>query len=142
MQPHARIKMARRHRNLSQSRLAEAVGVQRSAVSHWEAPLGKTPTVNNLLKIAEVTKVQFEWLATGRGGMALTQTTELDSVLAAHALLVDDPLEMRMVEAMRQMHFDPKVSLVEIAEHMAKLRIGRGRASTISRSLGILAPIE
>ena len=59
--------------------------------------------------------------------MALSQEVELGSVSTAHALLVDDPLEMRMVEAMRNMHFDSKISLVEMAEQLAKLRIGRAR---------------
>jgi len=140
MKLHTRIKMARRHPNLSQSKLAEAVGVQRSAVSHWEATLGKTPTVNNLLKIAEITKVQFEWLATGRGGMALSQDTELESISTAHALLVDDPLEMRMVEALRSMHFDNKASLIHIAEQLVKLRLGRAGKPLVSRRT--LVPTE
>ena len=29
-------------------RLAESVGVQRSAVSHWEAVQGKSPSMSNL----------------------------------------------------------------------------------------------
>ena len=36
-----RIRLARRAAGMSQNQLAQAVGVQRSAVSHWEAPLGK-----------------------------------------------------------------------------------------------------
>ncbi len=137
MKMHTRIKMARRHHNLSQSKLAEVVGVQRSAVSHWESAEGKTPTVNNLLKLAQITNVQFEWLATGRGGMALSQQTELESISTAHALLVDDPLEMRMVEALRSMHFDNKVSLIQIAEQLAKLRLGRASKPLVApRTLG------
>ena len=38
MNPQDRIRLARRHAGLSQARLAEAIGVQRSAVSHWESP--------------------------------------------------------------------------------------------------------
>ena len=65
-----RIRLARRHAAMSQTQLAQAVGVQRSAVSHWEAPQGKNPSVKHLREIAMVTGVQFEWLATGRGQMA------------------------------------------------------------------------
>ena len=132
MKPHSRIKMARRHHNVSQSGLAEAVGVQRSAVSHWEAPLGKNPTLKNLRKIAEITSVQFEWLATGRGGMALSQDLELDSVSTAHALLVDDALEMRMINALRSVSLESRMSLVEIAEQLAKQRTGRVRKFAVA----------
>ncbi|HEX2082446.1 MAG TPA: helix-turn-helix transcriptional regulator [Xanthomonadaceae bacterium] len=44
----ARIRMARRHAGLSQAALAQAVGVQRSAVSHWESPQAKSPRVAHL----------------------------------------------------------------------------------------------
>ena len=40
MTPQQRIRLARRHAGLSQAALAHAVGVQRSAVSHWEATPG------------------------------------------------------------------------------------------------------
>lgn len=117
--------MARRQHKLSQSALALAVGVQRSAVSHWESPLGRNPTVTHLRTIAEATGVQFEWLATGRGTMALSREIQLDSVSAARALLIEDDLEMRMIQAFRSISLDSKVSLVEIGEQIAALRTGR-----------------
>ena len=72
MNSQQRIRLARRHAGLSQAALAEAVGVQRSAVSHWEAVQGKSPSMANLRRVATVTGVQFEWIATGRGRMSLT----------------------------------------------------------------------
>jgi transcriptional regulator with XRE-family HTH domain len=125
MKSHARIRMARRHVRLSQEALAKAVGVRRSAVSHWEAPLGKVPTVTNLCKIAEVTAVQFEWLATGRGTMALTREVELDSVETAFAVLIEDQLEVRMIQAIRSIPLDSRMSLLELAEQLVALRLGR-----------------
>ena len=125
MKSHARIRMARRHMRLSQEGLAKAVGVRRSAVSHWEAPLGKVPTVTNLSKIAEVTNVQFEWLATGRGTMAITREVELDSVETAFAVLIEDELEMRMIQALRSIPLDSRMSLLELAEQLVTLRMGR-----------------
>jgi transcriptional regulator with XRE-family HTH domain len=53
---------------MSQMTLAEAVQVQRSAVSHWESAQAKNPSVSHLREIAMATGVQFEWLVTGRGG--------------------------------------------------------------------------
>lgn len=71
----ARIRLARRHAGLSQGTLAEVVGVQRSAASHWESVRGKNPKMAHLQKIALITAVQFEWLATGRGAMPLSKET-------------------------------------------------------------------
>jgi len=50
--------------------LAVLVGVKRSSANQWESPnLGKEPSTSNLIKIALITGVSFEWLATGRGEM-------------------------------------------------------------------------
>lgn len=128
--------MARRCRQLSQTALADAVGVQRSAVSQWEASLGKNPTLKNLRKVAEITAVQFEWLATGRGTMAISREITFDSIATAQALLVEDGLEMRMIEAMRGVTLESRMSLVEIAEQLAALRRGpRGKINSRVREI-------
>ena len=101
MTPQQRIRLARRHAGLSQAALAHAVGVQRSAVSHWEATPGKSPSASHLREAAMATGVQYEWLATGRGRMTLSQDVAMDSVAAADAMLVDDPLELRLLAALR-----------------------------------------
>jgi transcriptional regulator with XRE-family HTH domain len=122
-----RIRLARRHAGLSQARLAEAIGVQRSAVSHWESPQGKNPSVDHLRAVAMVAKVAFEWLATGRGKMQLSEEAVLDSVSAADALLVEDPLELRLVQAFREASPRTRVALVEIVEELSAKRLGRTR---------------
>lgn len=122
-----RIRLARRHAALSQSALAAAVGVQRSAVSHWEAIDGKSPSMANLRRVATVTGVQFEWLATGRGRMGLSQDDALDAVSAAEATLVDDAFELRLLTAFRQLPARSRAPLVELMEQMAELRTGRAR---------------
>jgi transcriptional regulator with XRE-family HTH domain len=132
MTPQQRIRLARRHRGLSQAALGAAVGVQRSAVGHWEAARGKYPSVAHLREIAMVTGVQFEWLATGRGTMSLSADTALDSVAAADALLVDDPLELRLLVAFREAPTRSKAPLVEVVEQLAQLRTGRGRGKAAS----------
>ena len=126
MTPNARIRLARRHSGLSQVALAAAVGVQRSAVSHWESAQDKHPKVAHLRQIALITSVQFEWLATGRGAMALGAETQLDSIAAADALLVEDPLEMRLLHAFRDAAVRSRIAVVEIVEELASRRIGRG----------------
>ena len=74
-----------------------------------------------------VTGVQFEWLATGRGKMALSPDTALDSVAAVDAILVDDPLELRLLAAFRNSPTLAKAPLVELAEQLALQRTGRVR---------------
>ena len=66
-----RIKQARKDAGLSQGALAERLGVDRSAVAQWERQTAASPTVSNLAKIALVTGVSFEWLATGRGARVI-----------------------------------------------------------------------
>jgi transcriptional regulator with XRE-family HTH domain len=121
------MRLARRHAGLSQAALAKAVGVQRSAVSHWEAALGKSPSAAHLREAALATGVQFEWLATGRGRMNLSSEVAMDSVATAEALLVDDPLELRLIMAFRDASPRAQVPLVEIAEQLASQRTGRPR---------------
>lgn len=125
MTPQQRIRLARRHAGLSQATLAAAVGVHRSAVSHWEALAGKMPNTSHLQQLATVTGVQFEWLATGRGRMQLGADTEMDSVAAADAMLIDDPLELRLLQAFREAPIKARAPLVEIAEELASSRLGR-----------------
>ena len=128
MSAQQRMRLARRHAGMSQAALAQAVGVQRSAVSHWEATAGKSPNAAHLREAALVTGVQFEWLATGRGRMNLSSEVALDSVATAEALLVDDPLELRLIAAFRDAPPRAQVPLVEIAEQLASQRTGRTRA--------------
>ena len=128
MTPQQRIRLARRHAGLSQAALGAAVGVQRSAVGHWESAQGKFPSATHLREVALATGVQFEWLATGRGRMNLSQDTAMDSVAAADALLIDDSLELRLIAAFREAPARARVPLVEIAEQLAQSRTGRSRA--------------
>lgn len=138
MTPQQRIRLARRHAGMSQAALGSAVGVQRSAVGHWESAQGKFPSVAHLREVALITGVQFEWLATGRGKMNLSADTEMDSVAAAEALLIEDPLELRLIMAFRDTPTKSKAPLVEIAEQLAELRTGRPRASLTKGSRVVL----
>jgi transcriptional regulator with XRE-family HTH domain len=127
---------------MSQNQLAQVVGVQRSAVSHWEAPLGKNPSVSHLREIAMVTGIQFEWLATGRGEMPLSKDMQLDSIATAEALLVEDPLEFRLVEAFRAAPLRTRLSLLEVMEELAAQRLGRaanGRRNMISKLSAVVS---
>lgn len=127
------IRLARRHAGLSQSQLAQRVGVHRSAVSHWEALGGKHPNISHLRTIATVTGVQFEWLTTGRGRMSPTLESMLDSVAAVAGMVIDDGHELRLIEAFRSAPVRARVAILELAETLAALRTGNRR----SRDSGI-----
>jgi len=129
MTPQERIRFARRTAGLSQSRLAQAIGVQRSAVSHWEAAQGKNPSVAHLRELAMVTGLQFEWLATGRGDRGLSLDARLDSIATAQAELVEDPLEFRLLQAFRDAPHRVRLAQLEVMEALAVQRTGRGRGS-------------
>ena len=122
-----RIRLARRRAGLSQAKLAAAIGVQRSAVSHWESPQGKNPSVTHLRELAKVAGVTFEWLATGRGKMELSEDAVLDSVSAADAMLIEDQLELRLMQSFREASPRTRVALVEIVEELTAKRLGRTR---------------
>ena len=134
MTPAQRVRLARRHANLSQAALASIVGVQRSSVSHWEAAAGKLPSSRHLRDVAMATGVQFEWLATGRGRMGLSRDAA-DPQPAAEAWVVDDPLEMRMLTAFREVPVLARAPLVELAEQLAVTRTGRPRSTLDPRAL-------
>jgi transcriptional regulator with XRE-family HTH domain len=131
-----RVRLARRHAGLSQAKLAEAIGVQRSAVSHWESPQGKNPSVDHIRAVAMVAGVTFEWLATGRGKMQLSEDAMLDSVSAADAILVEDRAELRLIQAFRLASPRIRVALVEIVEELTAKRLGRTRAKRLTRTDG------
>jgi transcriptional regulator with XRE-family HTH domain len=131
-----RIRVARRSAGLSQAQLAMELQVQRSAVSHWEAQRGK-PSMNHLRQLALLTGVQFEWLATGRGPMTPSAESLLDSVSAVDAVMIDDPLERRLLNAFREAPAQARVPLLELAEQLAAHRVGRARSRPSSGFEGL-----
>ena len=59
--------------------------------------------------------------------MTLTTEVEMDSIAAADALLVDDPLELRLIGAFRDSPVRARAPLVEVVEQLAQRRVGRPR---------------
>lgn len=51
---------------VTQEAFAALLGVGRSAVANWESGVG-VPDMQNLIAIAQVSGMSFEYLATGRG---------------------------------------------------------------------------
>lgn len=93
-----RIRTARLRAGLTQAELARRLGVTRTAVVNWESATSRSrPSSGRLEEISRQTSVAWEWLATGRGHVTLSS----ESVLAADAELVDDPVERRLLQAFR-----------------------------------------
>jgi len=91
----ARIREARRLTGLSRAELARQVGVRPSAAVQWEHENGTAPSVGNLIKIATLTHVSFEWLSTGRGTARPKDLQETPAVTTedfAHSLFEEQML--------------------------------------------------
>jgi transcriptional regulator with XRE-family HTH domain len=106
--------MARRKAGYSQQALADALGLSRSAVGNWEAASNGNPSSANLSLLAKACDVSYEWLATGRGEMFGSNSGP--AVQVAHAVLVEDPIEMRLLDAWRNSSTRLKLLLLELAE--------------------------
>ena len=65
MNINTRVRQARRAAGISQSRLAQILGVTRSACSQWESAQGTAPRRERLEQLANLLGVSYEWLATG-----------------------------------------------------------------------------
>ena len=133
-----RIRLSRRHGGLSQATLADLVGVHRSAVSHWESTKPKKPNIGHLLAIAVACGVQFEWLATGRGGMLLSEHAQQEGVSASNVVLVEDDQEVELLRAYRETSPQSRMVLVELAQQLARQRLGHrvARPTTLMHALG------
>ena len=101
---------------MSQSELAIAVGVARSAVAQWERKDGAKPTTDNMSKIAMATAVSFEWLATGRGGRGIGGDEETPAMMLN--FYAQCGLEERLLVAFRSLRSPEQQPLVDFVEAM------------------------
>lgn len=98
---------------MSQVQLARRLDVQRSAVANWESG-ASSPSCEHLEHLARVLDVAHEWLATGRGEMALP--SHRHDVPTALAELVESPIEQRLLQAWRNLPARPRIALLELVE--------------------------
>ena len=118
-----RIRKARHQAGLSQQVLAERMGVTRGAVANWESAVA-VPAARRLARIANVTGVSYEWLATGRGAMLPELGFEDPKTPAIDADFVDDPVERQLLDTFR----------------MASMRARKAALDTLKASARRLAP--
>lgn len=119
-----RIRQARRRVSYSQSDLAEHVGVNRSAVAQWERHGGSTPTSANLSKIAVITSVHYEWLATGRGQMFTPEPGINDDAPALQLqFYAHDSIEERVLQGLRKLEHWQTLTIAELVESLGRKRL-------------------
>jgi transcriptional regulator with XRE-family HTH domain len=102
--------------------LAAAIGVGRSAVANWEAG-AKAPSTSHLQVLATTLDVSYEWLATGRGSIAVRE----DWIPAVAGEFIDDPIELALVFSYRSRSAKAK------REILSALSIPTGRARAKAR---------
>lgn len=112
-----RIQQARISNGLSRAELARRVCVKPSAAVQWEQKHGTTPSVSNLVKIASVTGVAFEWLATGRGTSRLIAPN--DSPAVDMASFARNLYEERLLEIARILPPKSREPLMQFLEQIA-----------------------
>jgi transcriptional regulator with XRE-family HTH domain len=112
-----RIRRARTGARMTQTQLATAVGVRRSAVAQWETVRGTRPRVEHMAEVAIRTSVNFEWLATGRGPSHLGQAAASPVLMAAD--IAGNALESRMLELMRRLSSRKQEMACEMVELLA-----------------------
>lgn len=113
-----RVRQARMHANISKAELARRVGVCLSAAVQWEHRKGTSPTVANLARIASICEVAFEWLATGRGPLALADDDPESAPADASAI---DAFEERLLQVVREVPAHQREPLIEFARSLKKI---------------------
>ena len=112
-----RVRQVRRAAKLSQAQLAAQLGVCRSAVAQWERTGGTSPNVDHLAKMAIVTGVLFEWLATGRGP-SRPAGAEFEAAATAVDFAMDE-FESRILNAVRRLSRRQREMVCRIVELIA-----------------------
>lgn len=120
-----RITHARKRMGLSQSQLAASLGVSRGACGQWEQGVS-LPSVSHMAELARITEVSFEWLATGRGRIALAPEGKNTKESSAGAELVTEVagrhLSGDLREAVIWMQKLPKPEQKQVVKILRSLR--------------------
>lgn len=66
----SRMKLARKNSNITQEAMAQYLDLTQSNISDYERDKS-APAIKILSKMAKICRVDFEWLATGEGDMAV-----------------------------------------------------------------------
>jgi transcriptional regulator with XRE-family HTH domain len=112
----ARIRRARMLANLSQTELSGKLGVTRSSITQWERVQGTKPSMRNLVEVATICQVQFEWLATGRGVMRIGDTHQEPPAHMSEFAFTE--LESRLLNGFRRLAVRKQDAIVDLVEKL------------------------
>lgn len=108
-----RIRAARERKGLTQSGLADLVGVTRSAVAQWET--GRSGQVgSNLTQIAAVLEVGVEHLLLGAGAASVAGELGLPDQMAGD--------ELALLRLYRECEADERQILLRLAKKLSRLK--------------------
>ena len=113
-----RIRIARDRAGLTRADLGRRVGVGPSAARQWESRGATTPRIEHLASIAAVTGVAFEWIATGRGLMALPNSEE--QPVLVEEVFARDADEERLLIAFRRVNARHREHLIRLVEGLSR----------------------
>ncbi len=128
-----RIRRARHKTGLSQAALADRLHVQRSAVSNWESVNDIQPSLHNLISLAKLCEISFEWLGTGRG----TMTSDIDflnDIPAAQAEVVDVAEERELLAMFRNLPTRSQHLVIDLVDTLHSSRVRSKRADIAIRA--------
>lgn len=109
-----RVRMARTDAGISCAQLAREVGVRPSAAVQWEAAAGTRPTVESMSRIAIITRVNFEWLATGRGSKQPASTNATPAIALID--FAQNTYEERLLRAGRKVPLKVRDAFLQFIE--------------------------
>ena len=111
-----RIKRARRERGWSQAELARRMSVPQPAVAEWESGR-KAPNMKNLVHLAKLLDVGFEWLSTGRGETRPPPTLYTPEAMPAEDWML--PEERRLLKTFARLQPRQREALLGFLESLA-----------------------
>lgn len=88
-----RIKRARKERGWSQTELARRMQVTQPSVADWESGR-KAPSMKNMVRLAKLLDVGFEWLSTGRGELSSPRVLSASEPMPAYEWMLPEERQL------------------------------------------------
>lgn len=144
-----RVTQAREAANLSRAELGRRVGISRSAISQIENGTTKSPSAENLEKIADATSVPTKWLLSGKGPIhpqtdhkqspVSTGSVKESDIPASHTGDVREvlmsPQELELLEAFRELDDEIRARIVTKVQARA-FKVSKAGRSFTDRQTG------
>ena len=117
-----RLKILRKELNMTQQEFADAVGIQRAAISSWEIKR-TVPTTPSMSMICRQFNVSREWLETGEGEMYVPTTDNERIAEYLGGLLrgsVDTDIQLRLISCLSKLGPHEWEILYKLAQEWTK----------------------